>query len=920
MPQRPQARREFPPAEVLANLVGGLDTYTNPTQAPWQRWLAGNNVFGGAFGFVQRARWANIVFPVTASIATIAQAGTATITVTLNAPGISNLRVGDLINILGNSNPTWGNIGNVQIGAVLSPTQFTFGGSIATNTGTGGTATYASVVGSGTVNNWLPQSTIFSTLKYYALPGLSSYLIADANGKLFSFDAGNSYASIQRFNPYIDSTGVGSVSLAGPWSREVLQNILYEMNGTVKQSGRGANASTVEGFGLDTPDSSPQVVLSAGASQTITNIQRTNGTVTVTLGAALTVPGGNGIGMVNVTVSVGDVSFAGTFVVLTGSGTTTLTWTQLGNNTALLTPTGTVNTNITKSIGRSYAWAWENANKPHVGAPSPSTQFILYSSQNGVIQLVQQGTVTTTGASAIVTGTGTAFTQAWVGRSLYINGGGNTILGARIVSVQSSTQLTLFGVPGAVSGAQFQVFDPQATHVRLYASADGGATYFRVQRNAVVSLAIGGSLVLSGLQFFDNANAEPPNFPFTSEISQLYNIPPPIGAAMAMYQGRLIVFQVTGARQSFFYSNSELTSIGMPQESFAPLNQYTLPIANASLAGWQEMPGSAIFWSDRQDMFRLTGLLTDNTAASPPTLGAQVSRLPYNLGIVNPRAVDITPLGAIWVTPQFEVWLYTDRYAPRNIGRPIQGILNTINAAQSSQIEVKYYHNNTRNWLVIAAPINGQANNNTLLILDLDLLASNGSPSFFVFDMATNQPSWYQYSVACPSIEVMYEPNGNVRLLTGATDLVQDVDFGTGFGTEIAVPNASFLTHAWGNDTAVVIKRPTWLRFNTNRDPTSLASDGWTFQALGIDDDFYTFAFPLTLTLTPGVNDTVVLGGNTATSLGSPFRTSPELFRVGAVNFVMGRRIQFQVNFPATAGVNYQFRQIQLGFGPSPPR
>ena len=42
--------------------------------------------------------------------------------------------------------------------------------------------------------------------------------------------------------------------------------------------------------------------------------------------------------------------------------------------------------------------------------------------------------------------------------------------------------------------------------------------------------------------------------------------------------------------------------------------------------------------------------------------------------------------------------------------------------------------------------------------------------------------------------------------------------------------------------------------------------------------------------------------------------------RIGAVNFVMGKRLQFTVNFPSAPGVNYQFRGIQVGFGPSPPR
>src|SRR5208337_276704 len=56
-----------------------------------------------------------------------------------------------------------------------------------------------------------------------------------------------------------------------------------------------------------------------------------NGTVTATLGSALIVPGGNGVGTV-VVAGVSDSSFDGTFVVLTGSGTTTLTWAQTGPN------------------------------------------------------------------------------------------------------------------------------------------------------------------------------------------------------------------------------------------------------------------------------------------------------------------------------------------------------------------------------------------------------------------------------------------------------------------------------------------------------------------------------------------------------------------------------------------------------------
>jgi hypothetical protein len=229
---------------------------------------------------------------------------------------------------------------------------------------------------------------------------------------------------------------------------------------------------------------------------------------------------------------------------------------------------------------------------------------------------------------------------------------------------------------------------------------------------------------------------------------------------------------------------------------------------------------------------------------------------------------------------------------------------------------------------VVSVPATLASFNNTLLILDLDLLASNGSPSYFTFDMATNSPAWWVFQPGtvvnktwtprCDSLEVVYENNGIVRLMVGQVDLIQDVDFTQGFGTEISIPGSTVKLHAWGNDTATYLKRPGWVRFNTNRDPSLLATDGWSFQTLGIDDDFYTFESPLVLAHQPGVNDSSTLGGNPDFYGGLAFRHSPELYKIGGVNFVMGRRLQFVVNFPPAPGI-FQFRSVQLGFGVQPP-
>src|SRR5260370_35951141 len=128
-------------------------------------------------------------------------------------------------------------------------------------------------------------------------------------------------------------------------------------------------------------------------------------------------------------------------------------------------------------------------------------------------------------------------------------------------------------------------------------------------------------------------------------MAKLKKVPPPIGQFINEYQGRLCVYGIAGAPQTFFYSNQETTTIGMPQESFAPLNQITLPIQNGKLNGMIEFPGSLILWSDKQDMFRLSGLLTDNTLQTAANQGASITRRPSKLGSASPFSTDLKPLG-----------------------------------------------------------------------------------------------------------------------------------------------------------------------------------------------------------------------------------------------------------------------------------
>jgi hypothetical protein len=62
------------------------------------------------------------------------------------------------------------------------------------------------------------------------------------NNKQFTFNIGSSYAASQRFNPYVDPSGTGVAAMAGPWMRESMRSVLYEVNGLVKQTARGCNS------------------------------------------------------------------------------------------------------------------------------------------------------------------------------------------------------------------------------------------------------------------------------------------------------------------------------------------------------------------------------------------------------------------------------------------------------------------------------------------------------------------------------------------------------------------------------------------------------------------------------------------------------------------------------------------------------
>lgn len=746
------------------------------------------------------------------------------------------------------------------------------------------------------------QSARFTSLYVFGDPTPQQLLLGDVNNKLWTYNL--SYPGgtkvTQRLNPYVDPSGAGSSSLAGPWSRASLTNMVFEHNGQVKQKGRGTLLTTIEGHGLDSPDASPGVTLSAGLTATIASSAgavRAAGVVEIDT----TTAHGFSAGQYVVVAGVTDTSFNSTtgtaFGPIVIDSSTTFHYSQNGADSS--SGSGTAVVGKTKTVGTSYAYAWENYNTGHVGTPGPASRYVAFQNQIGTVDCIEPGTVTTNGTTT-VTGTYTAFTSAWIGRSLWIATLGNV---GRIVAVASATSLTLAASATSASTQKFQVFDPQSTHLRLYATGDGGYVYYLIGRNTWSSSTT--TLAGCGLEFVDSANSEPPSAPFTSETVQLYNIPPPIGTYLQEFQSRIVIYGVPGAPATFFYTNIESCQVGQPPESCAPLNQATLPIGSAKLFGSANLPTGLLLWSDKRDMFKISGTLSDNTSQTSTQQGSTMQRLPYPIGSASPYACAVTQLGAMWLSSDREVWLFTDRYAPRNVGKPVQDILNSINLSRLQYARAACYKKEDRNWFLLAISTGSSTYNNVLLALDLDLLASNGQPSFFTFDMATNAPSWYIFNVSCEAIATGNDTSNMQRLFASDVDIVLDADYnGISFlgASETTLVTGNVTLHALGNDQPEAITRLDWLRFVTNDAPSNIVSNGWTFRVDVIDDDKYTFASPQTVSLTPGTDGSA---GAQALEYG------PTVFRFAGVKYAIGRRFRFACNFPTGAG-DWRLREIQV--------
>ncbi len=632
--------------------------------------------------------------------------------------------------------------------------------------------------------------------------------------------------------------GSGNAAMGGLWSRIAMHNVCYECNATVKMRTQGVHLASVSGGAMWNWGIYPSKDIP---------------TVTLAAGAITSDP----------------------FLDDNGDPDTTIPY------------------------GRKYAFASVNNNslpRAHVSTRSPETAFQIMTAQKAEVEAVQTGTITTSGTA--VTGTSTTFHREWIGMKLWIESVGTV---GYISAYTSATAMTLSTSAGSHSGKRFFVYDPQVTHIRWYATANGGAVFLRIGQTTFDPTQT--TTTLAGLRNDDNNNAEPgeTGASYTTEESEDYNDPPPIGQWLKEWQGRILMFGVPevanadGNLQTVFYSNVERTVVGCPGDSFAPFNRFTLPIGGALIGGAGILPTGLILFSTKNHMFKITGYLEDQVITDNFGIASTLVRLPFDVGCCSPSAVKETPQGLFWISPENQLWWYNDVEFPRYVGLPVQDILNTIAPSQKGDIKMAYRRKDQKEWLVITFPkASGTSHNDQGVILDL----TGFNP---------DSPNFYPFTGDFGGLLAHIDAFGTNHLIAGGQGKIFDLDYN---GSDSVISEDSSITgsvtfHAVGNDTPSVIKDLKWVRFRVNTDPsdivTATAAQIWNFATLGVNDDQYTFAAPLTLALIPGVDSPDEMG---------TFTHAPTLFKLDREKLMKANRIQFKCTFP-TAAADWELREIQ---------
>lgn len=258
--------------------------------------------------------------------------------------------------------------------------------------------------------------------------------------------------------------------------------------------------------------------------------------------------------------------------------------------------------------------------------------------------------------------------------------------------------------------------DPQVDTTLLLATADGG------DPSTLYLLA---SLAGTATTYTDQINDT------VLTLNQIYlqtdqfgnsfgigdNTPPPLGNLAIKHQGRL--WMALGQNLFFSKSTTEVTlpngfEAGRYEEAWPGANFFDIAPGAETVTGLLS-DGSTLYIGTQRHVRRLYG--------SDPTTFQEPEVLLQGVGVLNqdvwiPIFMEGTPSGAMWLTPDNKV-IMSDFNTYRDVGTPIQDVLNTINPNAVDNCHAMYASSGPYDVFILAIPTGNNVHCDTHLVYDI---------------------------------------------------------------------------------------------------------------------------------------------------------------------------------------------------------
>lgn len=303
------------------------------------------------------------------------------------------------------------------------------------------------------------------------------------------------------------------------------------------------------------------------------------------------------------------------------------------------------------------------------------------------------------------------------GRQYYLAFENSTAQNYSDISPVSTSTGQLFGAAIPLSNLEVSS-DPQVDKKIILATADGGdpsILYLLAELDNATTTYIDSTAELTLLAanvyaFTDTAG---------NDFGLFENDPPPNAHFPTKHRGR--VFMTDGENLYFSKNLAEVITptgvvAGRYEEDWPPGNQLDIS-AGAEVARGLLSDGDFLYIGTDKRVLRLNGDGPDNF--SPPQ-GAFA-----NGGVNNQESwikifLDGNPLGCMWLTPDFRI-IASDFNNSKDVGTPVQDILNTINTSAEHGPHAAYIQLGAYNLAIFAVPTGVSDEPDTLLVYDLKM-------------------------------------------------------------------------------------------------------------------------------------------------------------------------------------------------------